>query len=305
MEYAHQINDSGNLIGVSHVPDSPRTGKPAIVFINGGFLHRVGPYRLYTDAARRMEALGFHVLRFDLSGLGDSEQSSLSPSVENQTQQDIAEAVTFMTREYGCTDIITAGLCTGADDSIESALTDTRIKGMLFLDAPGFRTSRFYVNRILHHYSRRLVSRQKWARVVANLKARLSSHQTTLPPQTLDDEHRPLMEASNLIPAVETLARRGVKMHFLFTGGVFQYYNYAGQVFDMFSEIHLHNSVTESYHKDCDHMFLLHRHREAVIDDMLDWVDITFTNERGTTAATSATATADPADNLSDSEKAA
>jgi len=46
---------------------------PAIVLLNAGVLHRVGPNRLYVKIARKLASAGFVVLRFDLSGIGDSK----------------------------------------------------------------------------------------------------------------------------------------------------------------------------------------------------------------------------------------
>src|SRR5690606_12602260 len=44
----------------------------AIVFFNAGFIHRSGPYRLFTRLSRVLAAAGYAVLRFDLPGVGDA-----------------------------------------------------------------------------------------------------------------------------------------------------------------------------------------------------------------------------------------
>ena len=69
------------LVGIMTEPDAERQmeRKPAVLFWNAGFLHRVGPYRLYVDMSRKLAAMGFWAVRFDLSGKGDSKPRSISP----------------------------------------------------------------------------------------------------------------------------------------------------------------------------------------------------------------------------------
>ena len=59
------------LLGILTEPVSPPRG-PAILFLNAGVLHHVGPFGWYVSLARRLAELGFLSLRFDLSGIGDS-----------------------------------------------------------------------------------------------------------------------------------------------------------------------------------------------------------------------------------------
>ena len=286
MEYTHYAADTKNLVGIANIPNRPLQGKPAVIFVNGGFLHRVGPYRLYTTLSRLFEKAGFHVFRFDLSGLGDSS-SKPKQGTEQQHQADVRTAIEFMCSHYGCSSVILCGLCSGADDSLTLATSEPRVSGLLFLDPPGFRTPRFIVNRLLRHHRSRLFSVKKWARLCQNLTGAVLDKSTAAPGKSptetvLDDEYRPLMDAENLIPTVKQLIDQDVRMHFIYTGGVFHYYNYAGQVFDMFSSLDLKENLSESFHPDADHMLLLENHRQAVIDDMLNWLTNNFDSEQRT-----------------------
>lgn len=282
MEIAQKINSTGNLVGIVHVPEVARSGKPAFIFVSAGMLHRTGPYGFYTQAARELANMGFHVLRFDLSGIGDSEHQNNDLDFSEQSQQDIAAAIDLLCDSYKCETIISAGLCSGADDSIIAANRDERIKALFLLDGPGFRTPRFSLNRLIYHYPQRLLNKQKWSNKLSKIGSLFDRNQKK-ELRLCEIEDRPLMEKENLIPMVETLVNRQVKMHFLFTGGVFQYYNYTGQTFDMFKDIDLRDMLTESFHSDCDHLFLLHKHRLAVLNNLLSWTKLTFVEEDGTT----------------------
>lgn len=280
MEHVHKINNAGNLVGIVNEPESPRQGKPCFIFINGGFLHRVGPYRLYTETARKLEMLGFYVLRFDLAGLGDSAVTNTSKNFAEQVQTDVTVAMEFMQQRFQCSEFITSGLCSGGDDALEAALRNKSASGVLLLDGSGYRTRRFYQNRLLRHYNSRLVDPKRWKRMTGRLIERFKVAKNETEPQpAFDEDLRTLKSDEELQTAVETLAGRGIKMHFIFSGGVFEYYNYAGQLFDMFESIDLQGNVSESFFKDSDHMFLLHRDRQAIIDDIVQWADNTFAAE--------------------------
>src|SRR5690606_40846873 len=43
----------------------------ALVLLNAGLTHRVGPFRCYVQFARRLASRGTHVFRFDLPRVGD------------------------------------------------------------------------------------------------------------------------------------------------------------------------------------------------------------------------------------------
>jgi alpha/beta superfamily hydrolase len=62
-----------SLVGIiTDPPEAERDPqRPAIVCLNAGIIHRVGPHRLYVKMARTLAAMGFVVLRFDFSGIGD------------------------------------------------------------------------------------------------------------------------------------------------------------------------------------------------------------------------------------------
>jgi len=250
MEYAKRFGADNNLVGIVNIPEAARAGRPAIVFVNGGFLHRVGPYRLYTETARELEALGFHTMRFDLSGLGDSATFSYKGEFVEQAQRDIKAAIDFLKSSHSCEAIVLAGLCSGADDALDMALADDRVGGLLLLDGAGFRTKRFHFHRAIHHYGRRVFRKQRWLRMAARVCRRAGvpiREKKHVEIREANETMRSKRSAADLRSAVATLAQRGVKQHFLFTGGVFSYYNYRGQLFDMLKGLEWADQTEISY----------------------------------------------------------
>jgi alpha-beta hydrolase superfamily lysophospholipase len=105
-------------------PAKTAAGRPAIVLLNAGCINRQGPHGLYVRMARRWAALGFDVLRMDLSGIGDSPASP--GAQENLTYppeglQDILRAMQALgpSRRF-----IVAGLCSGGDYAFQLGAQD-------------------------------------------------------------------------------------------------------------------------------------------------------------------------------------
>jgi alpha-beta hydrolase superfamily lysophospholipase len=117
-----------NLFGIlsEPVPDTTATVElPAIVLLNAGSAHHVGPNRLHVALARRLAAAGFRCLRMDLHGLGDSVTAS--SELENETYpptafRDVGLVMNFLKKEMGVGRMVLMGLCSGAYYAFQSAV---------------------------------------------------------------------------------------------------------------------------------------------------------------------------------------
>jgi alpha-beta hydrolase superfamily lysophospholipase len=100
-----------------HTPANPELGRPSrptILFSNAGCVNRSGPHRLYVALARRWAALGFDVVRLDLSGIGESPAPP--GTTENLTyppsgMDDLRTAISA----FAPNGAIVVGLCSGGD----------------------------------------------------------------------------------------------------------------------------------------------------------------------------------------------
>ena len=69
-----QFGQRSSMVGILHSPDGyANLELPAVLFLNAGLIHRIGPNRIYVKLARQFAQMGFFVFRFDSSGIGDSE----------------------------------------------------------------------------------------------------------------------------------------------------------------------------------------------------------------------------------------
>ena len=123
--------------------------RPPILLTNAGCVNRSGPHRTYTKMARRWAALGFDVLRIDLSGIGDSP---VGPGAEENLTyppsglDDLDRAIRGLQDWQGSQGlqagrperIILAGLCSGGDYAFQLGARDERIAGALILNPRTF-----------------------------------------------------------------------------------------------------------------------------------------------------------------------
>lgn len=135
-EEALRFGRTKSLIGVLTPPPEAEDGKdlPAILLLNAGLIHHVGPNRLYVNLARALAAMGFAVLRFDLSGIGDSkvreDHLPFAESAVNETQ----EAMDHLSEARGHQRFILMGICSGARISFRTACSDPRVVGAVLIN---------------------------------------------------------------------------------------------------------------------------------------------------------------------------
>jgi alpha/beta superfamily hydrolase len=222
---------------VAHPPAAHgRPPRRAVVMLNAGAIHHVGPNRLYVTLARRLAATGVLAVRVDLSGLGDSPPRP--GAAENVVYgehaiRDIAATVAWV-RARGAAEVAIVGLCSGAYHALKAAVTGVPIdtivpinpltffyaQGMP-LDFAAFRVAEdtaryagllqtvggwrklvrgdFDVSRAIHVLAER-------ARTIAVHRARDFARQLRVPLR------------NDLGSELAALAARGVAMRFVFAG---------------------------------------------------------------------------------------
>jgi len=178
-------NSEGAMLhGMLHEPDARIARGVCVLLLSPGIKGRVGPHRLYLNMSDRLVGMGFHVLRFDFTGLGDSEGSideGLLADVYNSIQSgryvgDSVAAMDWMTRECGVDRFVGSGLCGGSITALLAGAGDHRMRSMLALSIPTVldggeaNWGRFATDRqlagIRRGYISRLVKPDAWRRLL-------------------------------------------------------------------------------------------------------------------------------------------
>jgi alpha/beta superfamily hydrolase len=115
----------------------PAGAGPAVLLLNAGSVHAIGPNRLWVQLARRWAARGIRVLRVDLTGLGDS--SARDDARDNvvyslHALDDVAAALQYLRRHEGATACHVMGLCSGAYHAFKSATSGLAVDSALMIN---------------------------------------------------------------------------------------------------------------------------------------------------------------------------
>lgn len=141
VETALRFGESRRLFAIVTSPEaSTRTGR-AVLALNAGAQHRIGPNRLWVAFARRWARFGVVTMRLDLSGLGDTPPR---PGTEERAVYgpfgalDIAEAATCLREAWGARTVEVLGLCSGGYHAIKAAVSGAAIDGVVSINQEVF-----------------------------------------------------------------------------------------------------------------------------------------------------------------------
>jgi alpha-beta hydrolase superfamily lysophospholipase len=130
----------GGLFGLLSQASTPARGlrgDTAVVMLNVGGNYRIGPNRNYVKAARELAAAGYRVLRFDVSGIGDSraEAGFTGDSMYRDWATVDVSAAIDMLAARGCRRFYLMGICSGSYLAFQTALKDPRVTGVVLMNS--------------------------------------------------------------------------------------------------------------------------------------------------------------------------
>lgn len=267
-EQAVAFGPSHAMIGILSTPDSPAAGpRRAVITSNVGMHHHVGPFRLYVDMARALSALGWWVLRFDHSGMGDSAPRMDGADVVESATRDLVDAMDFLSDQANIEEFVVVGLCSGVDGSHKVALRDPRVTGAIFIDGYTYPTTGFRVR----HYLQRSVHPGLWRRYLKRRWYRLTSREHRLNPAwPVFDRTYPTRET--FARDIRRLQARSVQLYFIYTGTVSGYFNSEQQLFEMIGPGAAQTGITVNKIDGSDHIFTRLDARKDLLDRVSDWM---------------------------------
>lgn len=263
MEMPHIFGDFDHLMGVVNQP--AHASETGVILLTAGMLHHVGPYRMYVNLARKLEQHGIPSLRFDLSGIGESLPVASAGTSLERAANETRQAMDFLESNYGVKRFVLFGLCSGADDGFNTALGEDRVDGVVLLDGCGYPTADFNKRRIRSHYLPRLQSLSWWKKKTGHAHAAPSSLQ-------IGNDIREFPERDVAAKQLQQLVDRGTKLHFVYTGGVANYYNHESQFAEMFHDVEFRGQVTSRFFPEMDHVGILCEDRDKLVGEISSWV---------------------------------
>ena len=152
------------LWGILARPDGPEA-RVGVVIVVGGPQYRVGSHRQFVLLARALARHGYATLRFDHTGLGDSEGDprrfeDLGPDIQAAIDA-LAQACPH-TRAY-----VVWGLCDAASAAFMHATGDARVAGIVAANPWARSEASLAETHVRHYYGARLVQGEFWAKLAS------------------------------------------------------------------------------------------------------------------------------------------
>ena len=277
-----QFGERRRLTGTLSLPEG-RAHDVGFVLLNAGVISRVGPQRLNVTLARALARAGYAALRFDLSGLGESRAAPDSAGFEQQAIADTREAISLMMRECGVSQCVLFGLCSGADNGFATALTDSRVCGLLLLDPYAYPTL------ISHLRAFRLRLRQPGAatalwRTFASVLRRLAARSVRANDHELaTDDQRTAPTRQVFAQQLCTLLDRGVAIYLMYSGSLARHYNSPTQFEAVFGR-RIASRLDAEFQPQSNHTRTELSVQQALVERVIDWARRKFA-ARGTGGA--------------------
>ncbi len=265
MEQAIIFGKYDHLVGVENIIASDQGKNIAMILITAGMLNNVGPFRMYVDIAQELSEKGISSLRFDLSGIGESLGVGSTGKSIDRAADEVTEAMDYLSEKHGIEEFILYGLCSGADDSVQTALKDDRVKGVIALDGVGYKTLRFKLNCI-PLFVKRMLKWEKWLNKIRNI---MSSQIAPASLASGGDVREFPDTPEQACHDFQQLVDRGTQLHFIYTGGT-DYYNYAQQFYDMLPGVNWKNTESTTFFPHMDHVVLLCEDRQELVDHIAE-----------------------------------
>ena len=265
MEQAIIFGKYNHLVGVENIIASDQEKNTAMILITAGMLNSVGPFRMYIDIAQKLSEQGISSLRFDLSGIGESLGVGATGKSIDRAADEVTEAMDYLSEKHNIEEFILFGLCSGADDGVQTALKDDRVKGVIALDGVGYKTLRFQLTSI-PLFIKRMLKLEKWVNKFRNLvNAQIAPASLASGGDVREFPDTPKQASHDF----QQLVDRGTQLHFIYTGGT-DYYNYTQQFYDMLPGVNWKNTESTAFFPDMDHVVLLCEDRQDLVDHIAE-----------------------------------
>lgn len=264
-----------SLIGFVTRPNGPNipASHLAVVILNTGVIHRVGHHRMYVTFSRAIADAGLPVLRFDFSGVGDSERriDGLPPLEANLA--DIKEALDWFEVSVHVKRFVIIGMCAGSDHAVIYAANDPRVVGLVLMEPAIPPTRRF----IREYLADRLLNMRSWMSVVfgsSYIRRLLFERVLSVVVPGWEPRGSTLTHPkirAELEQIYGKAAARGVKfLVFLAESG--RYATYGEQLRDAFPNAAFDGNLQSELFYDCDHIFTSEANRRKLLKLLLPWL---------------------------------
>jgi len=264
---------------VTRTPSSA-SGRPGLIVLNAGVIHRVGPHRMNVALARRSADAGFPAMRYDLGGLGDSraqQRHGADPTFRERAVADTRAAMDCLERAEGVREFVLFGLCSGADNGLATALADRRVVGLVLVDPYTWVTPQARVRKLRSKVEGRSPREiAAWGVSTGLRKARglLSELKGRASAEAPAQQGRTSPAPEEFGGWLHQLLDRRVSILAVYSGSLGERYNDEDQLFETFPD--LRGRVDHAWFPEANHTFTSRQAQRRLIDTTTAWLTRRF-----------------------------
>lgn len=233
-------------------PESSPAKSTAILLLNAGVIHRMGPHRINVKLARHLAQQGFTVLRIDLSGQGDSLTPERPQSFEQQAITDLQAAMDHLQRITPVKSFALAGICSGAHHGVATALKDERLGALWLMDTHAYPTPRTYWVRAMRQLQQQpIATLHRWSKRILRMPGASSGAKPA--PNPMNDNPYGKPSKAEFAADIQSLLNKRVRLQIVYSNGAFWTHNYLNQWRDAFKDHGAVARVPTELLPDVDH----------------------------------------------------
>lgn len=234
---------------------------PVFLLWNVGLNHRVGPYRVYVELARALAREGYASIRFDLSGLGDSDASrGGAQSDAERAVSDVRAVLDSAEQTMGLSRAVLVGFCSSVDSAHATALIDERVVGLVNVEGYSFPTQGQGKRYLL-----RFLDTNRWVRFAYHQRKKRERKDSNAEAPTGPVFQREYPTAARFASEYRSLAARGVRVLSAYVRGDSNY-EYQDQLFDALEAPDLRSHVEVEFYPQADHIFSRVSDRKVLLE---------------------------------------
>lgn len=165
------------VFGIFTRPTVPAVGTAVIVLPGPGIASMINRNRVGVRLCRRLAAMGYHTLRIDYQGTGESTGMGRAANLDKPFTDDLEGAMRWLEGQ-GLSRFVVVGTCYGAWTALMGAWRIPRVQGAFLVSIPSFVEDEAATRQVLDRHSmgrraRGLFHRRLRHRYVSLAKARL------------------------------------------------------------------------------------------------------------------------------------
>ena len=158
----------GDVFGIVTRATVVPNGKVVVLLQGGSWIPSPGRNRMWALLARRLAGLGYHAVRLDYHGVGESAGHFENYQLDRPFVDDVAAVVSWLGERAGLREFVLVGTCFGARTALASVGRIPGLAGLALVPPPvrDWAMGEQYVSYPISWYARRALRRRALARLL-------------------------------------------------------------------------------------------------------------------------------------------